>query len=235
MATVEEVRELFSDDRMRAMAIEAKRAVERECAYIWNNAFKPMDGNMLGGNANHPRKGSRIKVEPIMGTEDIARIKGLIRNWMHLALFTTGINTNLRASDLVRLTAGQVRGMQPMQEIEIKEKKTGKTRRISLNATCLASIYAYLQAHPLQDDERLFPLTVPSVHRLVKNYCRLAGLKGNYGSHTLRKTWGYHQRVTFGVSLPNLMTCFNHSSQRQTLDYLCIQPEEVKCVYANEI
>ena len=51
----------------------------------------------------------------------------------------------------------------------------------------------------------------------------------------LRKTWGYHQRVTFGVDLPRLMVCFNHSTQRQTLDYLCIQPEEIKDVYENEL
>lgn len=78
-------------------------------------------------------------------------------------------------------------------------------------------------------------LTVPSVHRLVKGWCRDIKLKGNYGSHTLRKTWGYHQRVTFGVDLPRLMVCFNHSTQCQMLDYLCIQPEEIKDVYENEL
>jgi hypothetical protein len=60
-------------------------------------------------------------------------------------------------------------------------------------------------------------------------------LKGNYGSHTLRKTFGYHQRVTFGVDLPRLMVVFNHSTQKQTLDYLCIQPKEIKDVYENEL
>lgn len=60
-------------------------------------------------------------------------------------------------------------------------------------------------------------------------------LKGNYGIHTLRKTLGYHQRVTFGRGLPELMVCFNHSSQRQTFEYLCVQPEEVRSVYANEL
>ena len=76
-------------------------------------------------------------------------------------------------------------------------------------------------------------LTVPSVHRLVKGWCRAINLKSNYGSHTLRKTWGYHQRVTFGTDLPRLMVCFNHSTQRQSLDYLCIQPQEIKDVYEN--
>ena len=49
------------------------------------------------------------------------------------------------------------------------------------------------------------------------------------------ETMGYHQRVTHGSGLPELMVIFNHSSQKQTLDYLCVQPEEVKDIYLNEL
>jgi integrase len=91
-----------------------------------------------------------------------------------------------------------------------------------------------------KDSDPLFggqrgPLTVPSVNRLVKQWCRAINLKGNCGSHTLRKTFGYHQRVTFGRGIPELMTVFNHRSQRETLDYLCVQPDEVKSLYENEL
>ena len=41
--------------------------------------------------------------------------------------------------------------------------------------------------------------------------------------------------MTFGVGLPELIVAFNHSSQRQTLDYLCVQPEELKCIYENQL
>jgi integrase len=78
-------------------------------------------------------------------------------------------------------------------------------------------------------------LTVPTVNQKVKSWCRAINLKGNFGSHSLRKTWGYHQRVTFGTDLPRLMVCFNHSTQKQTLDYLCIQPQEIRDVYENEL
>jgi hypothetical protein len=66
---------------------------------------------------------------------------------------------------------------------------------------------------------------------MVKAWCKAIKLKGNYGSHTLRKTWGYHQRVTYQVDIPTLMVCFNHATQKQTLDYLCIQPEEITNVF----
>jgi hypothetical protein len=66
-------------------------------------------------------------------------------------------------------------------------------------------------------------------------WCAAINLKGNFGSHSLRKTFGYHQRVTFNVGVPELMVAFNHSSQRETLEYLCIQPDEVKSIYLNEL
>jgi len=54
-------------------------------------------------------------------------------------------------------------------------------------------------------------------------------------SHTLPKTFGYHQRKNFGRGVPERMVVFNHSTQRQTLDYLCIQPDEIKDIYLNEL
>jgi integrase len=195
-----------------------------------------------GENFNHPRKGSKLKVEPIKVLKDIKTIKSLLKDRPRdLALFTVGINTNLRASDLLSMKAGAVRGLNPMDEIEVRERKTGKARRINLNKACVDAIQGLLASAPFDDGAFLFRsqrgpvLTVPSVNRLVKEWCQAINLKGNCGAHTLRKTWGYHQRVTFGRGLPELMVCFNHSSQKQTLDYLCIQPEEIKSVYENQL
>jgi integrase len=192
-----------------------------------------------GENSNRPEPGSTIKVDPIKSKKDIAAIKKILAdNPRDLALFTLGINTNLRASDLLRITAGMVRGRKPGDDIELREQKTGKLRRITLNKACIDAIQALLASREYKDSDNLFQgqrgtLTVPSINRLVKGWCRAINLRGNYGSHTLRKTWGYHQRVTFGTDIPTLMVCFNHSTQRQTLDYLCIQPEEIRGVYEN--
>lgn len=192
-----------------------------------------------GENSNRPEPGSTIKVDPIKSKKDIAAIKKILAdNPRDMALFTVGINTNLRASDLLRITAGMVRGRKPGDDIELREQKTGKLRRITLNKACIDAIQALLASREYKDSDNLFQgqrgtLTVPSINRLVKGWCRVINLRGNYGSHTLRKTWGYHQRVTFGTDIPTLMVCFNHSTQRQTLDYLCIQPEEIRGVYEN--
>lgn len=198
----------------------------------------------MSANPNHPQKNSHIAVEPIRRQKDINLLKRLLQNSQRdLCIFTLGINTNLRASDLLKIKAGDVRNLKPGDEINLKEKKTGKKRRINLNNACVATIQALLKSRKYADDDFLFqskrsgnkPLTVPSLSQLVKGWCREINLKGNYASHSLRKTWGYHQRVSFNVGIPELMVCFNHSSQKQTLDYLCIQPEEIRSVYANEL
>jgi integrase len=194
-----------------------------------------------GENFNHPEKGSQIKVEPIRKKRDIQSIKLMLSDSpRNQALFTIGINTNLRASDLLGIKAGQVRDLRPGDSIQIKEKKTGKFRVVTLNRTCIQAIQKLLASSLYDDNDPLFvgqrgPLTVPSVSRLVKSWCRAINLRGNYGSHSMRKTWGYHQRVTFGTDIPRLMVCFNHSTQRQTLEYLCIQADEIKDVYGNEL
>ena len=79
------------------------------------------------GNPNHPKKGSQIKVDPIKKLKDIKAIKKILVNKPRdFALFTIGINTNLRASDLLRFKVGQVSDLKAGDVVEIKEKKTGK-------------------------------------------------------------------------------------------------------------
>ncbi|MCU7819848.1 MAG: tyrosine-type recombinase/integrase [gamma proteobacterium symbiont of Lucinoma myriamae] len=183
-----------------------------------------------------------MKVEPIRNLAVIQRIKrNLSDNLRDICLFTLGINTAFRANDLLSIKIGDVRYLQLGDSIEIKEKKTRKHRIVTLNASCINSLQKYLNIKMDQDDsEYLFTgqrgvLNVCTLNRMVKKWCVNAGLKGNYGSHSLRKTWGYHQRVTFNSDIPCLMLAYNHASQRQTLDYLGIQSEEIKAIYMNEI
>jgi len=194
-----------------------------------------------GQNYNHPVLGQKIKVEPLKSMKDISSIKKLLADRPRdLAMFTIGINTNLRASDLLSLKVKQVRGLKPMEEISLTEKKTKKDRRINLNKNCIDAINQLLATRNYRDNDYLFhgqrgQMTVPYLNYLVKKWCADINLRGNYGSHTLRKTWGYIQRTHFGHSLPELMEVYGHATQKQTLAYLCIQPEEIKKIYANEI
>lgn len=191
---------------------------------------------MQDAQKNKTRK-KAAKVEPITDLKDIQTIKKLLKDKPRdYCLFVLGINTNLRASDLRRIKVGQVEDATEGSELVLKEQKTKKERRITLNKAACDAIHKLLEASDLQPEDDLFTsqrgtLTVQSIHRLVKSWCKAINLKGNYGSHTLRKTFGYHQRVQLNTSIPELMVMFNHSTQKQTLDYLCIQDEEIKGAY----
>lgn len=190
------------------------------------------------GNPNHPKKGSNITTDPIRNVQDLKTIKTLLANKPRdFAMFVMGINTGLRASDLIRLTVGQVRHLQPGDILALKEKKTQKIRMITINKDVFNAVQNLIKAHGIQDNDLLFasrkggPLTVPSLNRLIKSWCESINLKGKFGSHTLRKTFGYHLRVTHETDLTLITDCFGHSSANITLKYLGIQDEEKKNVY----
>lgn len=193
---------------------------------------------------NHPKKHSVIKTLPIKKHRDIENIKKILTPKLRdYCLFVVGINSALRASDLTRIKVGDVRYLEISDHHVLREKKTKKLRGLTVNKPMYEAIHALLAKMPnANDDDYLFqsqrgkqPLTTSYLNQLVKKWCKAIRLQGNYGSHTLRKTWGYHARVTFGVDLPTLVDCFGHATQRQTLQYLCVQEEEVKQAFMNEL
>ena len=66
-----------------------------------------------------------------------------------------------------------------------------------------------------------------SVGRLVRSWTTAINLKGRYGAHKLRKTWGYHQRTLHGAGYEILCKRYNHSSPAITMRYLGIEDKEV--------
>ena len=207
-----------------------------------------------GHNPHHPEKDTTIRVEPIRDARAIEIIKDqLARKPRDRCLFTLGINTAFRANELLSITVGQVQELGAGDALRIRQSKTRKTRSVPLNGKVIEAIQAWLSKHPacqgipdpdcyLFTSQRGAVLTVPTVSNMVKGWCRDAkrhaaaqgldiDLKGNFGSHTLRKTWGYHQRMYNQAQLPVLMEAFGHTTQRQTLQYLGIEDKEIAELY----
>lgn len=158
----------------------------------------------------------------------------------NLCLFTLGINTAYRASELISITLDQVSHLNVGDRLDVKQRKNQKYRAVTLNNNSINAIQNWLQYHPddvasraplFLSQKRHQALSVEAINNLVKKWCRDAGLQGNYGSHSLRKTWGYHQRIIGGASVALLMEAFGHSHEAQTLEYLCIQNNEVQELY----
>ncbi|MBD1871258.1 tyrosine-type recombinase/integrase [Cyanobacteria bacterium FACHB-471] len=194
-----------------------------------------------GQNPHHPAAGSTIKVEPIRDRKAISRIKKVLADEPRdLCLFTLGINTAYRANELLAIKVGQVRSLRAGDVLDIKQRKTHKYRPVTLNQTAVAAIQNWLKESELQNEDYLFMgqrgcLTVSTLSTMVKGWCQNVGLKGNYGSHTLRKTWGYWQRMERGTAIPLLMEAFGHATQQQTLAYLGIQADEIAAIYELEL
>ena len=112
-----------------------------------------------------------------------------------------------------------------------------------LNKTSHKAVQDWIKSREdWQPEDWLFPsrkgggrILVPTLTSMVKGWCGAINLSENYGSHTLRKTFGYQQRVTFGLGTAELMWIFNHSSERQTLEYLGIETSEIRDVHWNAI
>lgn len=199
---------------------------------------------LKGQNSNRPAPGTVIDIQPIKLKKDIEAIKtqlaGRPRDFL---LFVMGINNGIRASDLLKITVGDVKHLKSGQALKIREKKTKKINVLVINKPVYKALQNYLDKSNPADDDFLFrsrkgdnkPLTVMSVNNLIKAWTRAINLEGNYGTHSLRKTWGYHQRVTHNIGFEVIAERFMHSSPKTTMRYLGIDKDEVRGILMNEI
>ena len=192
---------------------------------------------------NQPAKGSRITVDPIRQIEDIRAISRLLEGSPRdRLLFLMGINNGIRTGDLLKLKVKDVRHLKAGDFISIKESKTKKDNVLVVNKTVYKTLKNYFDKVQPDDNDYLFasrkgnkPLQTKSINRLVKGWTKAINLKGNYGAHTLRKSWGYIQRTKHGVGFEIICKRFNHSNPAVTMRYLGIQDKEVHEILMNEI
>ena len=172
-------------------------------------------------------------VEPIRDKRRIKRVERILakRNQRDLLLFVMGTNTGLRVSDILALNVEDVRDK---DFIDIIEKKTGKRKRFPINEKIKTIIQSYTINKKL--DEPLFKTRYRNrmertyAYKLVRYACHKVGIQGQIGTHTMRKTFGYHHYHKFkDVAL--LQKIFNHYSPSTTLRYIGIDQEEINNSY----
>src|SRR5215218_8777193 len=149
-------------------------------------------------------------VDPIRDRKKITQIKNMLlgaQRYRDLLLLVMGMNTALRISDLLTLQLGQVVDDQGdiRRNFAIKEEKRGKRNVVTLNASMQQALDHYLAAYEgvlASPNYFLFfsarrstpvftkPMSRKHAEHLISEMCQAVGLTGNYGTHTLRKTWG---------------------------------------------
>lgn len=172
------------------------------------------------------------EVEPIKNVRDINKIKQYLygkENKRDYCIFVVGINVGLRAGDLLSLKIKDITdGNTIFDTVTIKEQKTGKTRNFALNKNAKEAIQLYISSlADYEFEDYLFKsrkgghLGVRPLHHIIKTLTKDLGIKGNFGTHTLRKTMAYHRYIN-NVPLETLQKLLNHSSSAITLRYIGI-------------
>jgi len=198
--------------------------------------------------------------DPIKDVATIRRIADwLVANekWRDHMLFIVGINFGLRVSDLLTLRfadilddAGQFR-----DSFAVLEKKTAKTRKVprnrylAINDAVVDAVLLYLEHTPnVSLSDYMFrsesnrgknknqPLHRTAVDKMMRRWKEELHLKEHLATHSLRKTFGYHQMLQGGNTertLLLLQKMFGHSSAMQTLTYIGVTTEEMMAAYKN--
>ncbi|SDI18809.1 Phage integrase family protein [Alteribacillus persepolensis] len=166
-------------------------------------------------------------VQPIRNPAKIQVIQEYLKakNERDYLLFVLGINTGLRISDILQLKAKHVRG----HYISLREKKTTKQKRLRITPDLHRELKNYIRH--MNDDEYLFqsrkgnnmPIQRSAAYKVLREAAEYAGLN-EIGTHTLRKTFGYHFYMqTKDIAM--LQELFNHSSPHITLRYIGVNQD----------
>lgn len=136
------------------------------------------------------------------------------------------INSGLRISDILKL---KVKDVKNKKYIELIEQKTNKYKRFPITKSFKIELEEFIVGK--KDEEWLFtsqrgykPISRIQAYRIIRNACVSAGITAHIGTHTLRKTFGYHfYQENKDVAL--LQCIFNHSAPSVTLKYIGINQD----------
>lgn len=175
-------------------------------------------------------------VEPIRDRKKIDTLKKLLtdkpRDYL---MFVIGINTALRVSDLLELKYCDVMDIKGNlhSHFELKETKTGKNNKIAMTKGVEKALKDYIKDNFKGDlNHYLFqsrkgdnkPINRKTAWDIISKTAESIGLK-SIGSHSLRKTFAYHQ-YQMGTDIALLQDMLNHESSSVTLRYIGITQDQ---------
>ncbi|MFS8189497.1 site-specific integrase [Rossellomorea marisflavi] len=168
-------------------------------------------------------------VQPIRDPEKIQAMKDYLKQKSDrdYILFLLGIGTGLRISDILKLKKEDLIDT----HVSIRETKTRKQKRIRITPSIRKELLEYLKGfddweYVIQsrqgDNKAIDRSTAYRILREAAQHVRLREI----GTHTLRKTFGYHfYKQTKNVAM--LQEIFNHSSPAITLRYIGINQDNM--------
>lgn len=189
-------------------------------------------------------------VQPIRDKEKIRQMESILKSQSprDYILFELGIYSGLRISDILNL---KVKDLKNQDYFILKEKKTGKSKRLAINPTLKKELAKYLL--PLDDEDfvigsrehrEYLPIKVKGKTKMVKNIANNSPISrvmawnilnkvakqvglDEIGCHSLRKTFGYHLYLQTNKDIVLIQKLLNHSSPEVTLRYIGILQDDL--------
>ena len=173
-------------------------------------------------------------VQPIRDKKKIKAMKVQLKSMgdKYYMMFILGINVGLRVSDILNLKVSDIYGQ---NHVDVIEEKTKKHKRFLLNEKMQKEIKEYVDTNELTPDDFIVysnkrgphyekkAISRIQAYRVLNEAASAVGIK-EVGTHTMRKTFGYHHYQQFhDVAL--LQDLFNHSAPSITLRYIGINQD----------
>jgi integrase len=172
-------------------------------------------------------------VEPIRDKVLLSQILEWLKkkNFRDFLMLLIGINTGLRVSDILKLRYKDL----TKEILYITEVKTKKIKEIPVNSV-LRDVFRsigieYKEQYIFKSRQGNGPITTQRAWQIMKNVEKEFKLE-NLGTHTMRKTFGYHFYQD-KKDIYTLMKIFNHSSETITLMYIGVNKKMVNEAYKN--
>lgn len=182
-----------------------------------------------------------MTVEPIRDKTKIKYMYQFLKgkDSKYALLFKFGLNTGLRISDILSLKVKDIfnEDGEFRNYLVIKEKKTRKEKKIKLNDALRKVIRIHVKTKKLSYNDYLFPsqkgghIGRIQAYRVLKEAATIIGIE-NFGTHSLRKTWGYWTYKASRYNIGLIMDTFNHSSQKITLRYIGVNQDQKDELYS---
>ncbi|WP_431122101.1 site-specific integrase [Variovorax paradoxus] len=159
----------------------------------------------------------------------------LSRRNRDLALFNLGIDSKLRACDLVKLRVRDVaNGDRTATRANVVQQKTGRPVQFELTGPTRESVSSWINLAHLRSEDFLFPSRVhSSPHLGTRQYARIVdgwvqeiGLDpAEYGTHSMRRTKAslVYRRTK---NLRAVQLLLGHTKLESTVRYLGIEVED---------
>lgn len=202
---------------------------------------------------------SSTLTDPIRNKEDIKKFLSELKQGRHAdrdyMIGLCGIYTGMKINELLETKVGDWHRWidnkgwieyiplkydhRRYDPVEGRIKGSYKIRKFKLSEKAFLSIYKYIEGR--DDYEWMFPakyegstsaVAYGTVFRIIKSAAKRAGIKGNIGTNSLRKTFGYQLYTNAPdnkkqEALVKIMKCFEHSDSGTTLRYIGVMQDDI--------